>query len=69
VRIVGALVNPIGPDLDEESVTLLDASPSPVDLAGWFIADRNKNLMKLAPEVLRRVKAHGSRSVRPRNSQ
>ncbi|PBC60573.1 hypothetical protein BKI49_29170 [Streptomyces sp. Tue6028] len=40
VRIVAALVNPRGPAPEAENVTLLNASPAPVDLAGWRIADR-----------------------------
>jgi uncharacterized protein YukJ len=43
VRIVGALVNPIGPAPEPETITLLNASPEPVGLAGWEIADRSKN--------------------------
>ncbi len=40
VRIVGALVNPIGPAPEAEIVTLLNATPEPVDLAGWGLIDR-----------------------------
>jgi uncharacterized protein YukJ len=40
VAIVGALVNPVGPGPERETVLLLNASPSPADLAGWRIADR-----------------------------
>ena len=43
VRIVGALVNPVGPAPEAETVTLINASPAPVDLTGWRIADRMKN--------------------------
>ncbi|HET7475304.1 MAG TPA: DUF2278 family protein [Dermatophilaceae bacterium] len=42
VRIVGALVNPAGPAPEAEAVTLLNASPAPVDLTGWRVADRMK---------------------------
>jgi uncharacterized protein YukJ len=42
VRIVAALVNPAGPGDEGESVLLLNASPDPVDLGGWQIADRAK---------------------------
>jgi uncharacterized protein YukJ len=48
VRIVGALVNPIGPAPEPETITLLNASPEPVQLAGWEIADRFKNKQSLA---------------------
>jgi uncharacterized protein YukJ len=42
VRIVAALVNPVGGAPEGETITLLNASPAPVDLAGWRIADRLK---------------------------
>jgi len=48
VRIVGALVNPIGPAPEHETVTLLNASPSAVDLTGWQVADRLKRKHQLA---------------------
>jgi endonuclease YncB( thermonuclease family) len=40
VRIVAALVNPIGTDKDKEVVTLLNLSPQSVSLEGWAIKDR-----------------------------
>lgn len=40
VRLLAALVNPTGPAPEAETVTLLNASPSEVDLTGWTIADR-----------------------------
>jgi len=43
VRIVGALVNPVGPAPEHETVTILNASANPIDLSGWQIADRLKN--------------------------
>ena len=43
VRIVGALVNPIGPAPEHETVTILNASPTAIDLAGWQIADKQKH--------------------------
>ena len=42
VRIVAALVNPVGPAPEAETVTLLNASPMPIDLGGWRLADRMK---------------------------
>jgi uncharacterized protein YukJ len=42
VQVVAALVNPIGPAPERESVTLLNVSPSEVDLTGWALADRMK---------------------------
>jgi hypothetical protein len=43
VRIVAALVNPVGPAPEHERVVLLNASPDPVDLTGWQLADRAKH--------------------------
>lgn len=51
VRIVGALVNPIGPSPEQETVTLLNASPTLIDLAGWQIADRLKNKFTLSGTI------------------
>jgi uncharacterized protein YukJ len=43
VRIVAALVNPVGPAPEHERVVLLNASPDPIDLTGWQLADRLKH--------------------------
>lgn len=51
VRIVGALVNPVGPAPEHETVTLLNASPGKIDLAGWQIADRLKHKYPLAGQL------------------
>ena len=51
VRIVGALVNPIGRAPEQETVTLLNASPTDIDLAGWQLADRLKNKMALSGTI------------------
>jgi uncharacterized protein YukJ len=51
VRIVGALVNPVGPGPERETVTLLNASPDTIDLAGWEIADRIKRKHQLSGEL------------------
>ncbi|BCJ45684.1 hypothetical protein GCM10010168_58950 [Actinoplanes ianthinogenes] len=48
VRIVGALANPVGPAPEAESVTLLNASPSDLDLTGWALLDRAKNRQPLS---------------------
>jgi uncharacterized protein YukJ len=42
VRIVAALVNPIGPAPERETVTLLNTTQQAVDLTEWAIADRLK---------------------------
>jgi hypothetical protein len=39
VLIVAALPNPAGADPGRETVTLLNASPARVDLAGWALTD------------------------------
>lgn len=43
VRIIAALVNPIGQAPESETATLINTSSQPVNLAGWAIADRLKN--------------------------
>src|SRR5262245_12045929 len=48
VRIVGALVNPIGPAPEHETVTLLNASPNTIDLTGWRVTDRMNRAHTLA---------------------
>jgi hypothetical protein len=47
VRIVAALVNSTGPAPEAERITLLNASPHDVDLAGWSIGDAEKRRMVL----------------------
>jgi hypothetical protein len=45
VRVVAALVNPLGNDVGKESVTLLNTTPQAVDLTGWTVANAaNKRL-------------------------
>jgi uncharacterized protein YukJ len=51
VLIVGALVNPIGPAPERETVTLLNATPQAIDLAGWQIADQQKHKQTLAGAI------------------
>jgi uncharacterized protein YukJ len=51
VRIVGALVNPIGPAPERETVTLLNASPDLIDLSGWQIADKMKHKHTLSGKL------------------
>ena len=47
VCIVAALVNPPGPAPEAETITLLNASPRDIDLAGWSILDREKRQLVL----------------------
>jgi uncharacterized protein YukJ len=51
IRILAAMVNPIGAP-ERESVLLLNASPSAVDLTGWRLADRMKETCTLPPGPL-----------------
>jgi hypothetical protein len=47
LRILAALVNPIGPAPEPETVTLLNASPEPIDLDDWRLADQGKRTLRL----------------------
>jgi uncharacterized protein YukJ len=50
IRIVAALANSIqSPEI--ETVTLLNTSPQPVNLAGWKLADKNKNKFALSVSI------------------
>ena len=50
VRIVAALANSIqSPEV--ETVTLLNTSPQPVNLAGWALVDKNNNKFALSGNV------------------
>jgi uncharacterized protein YukJ len=40
IRVIAAMVNPVGPAPEHEGVLLLNASPDPIALAGWRIVDR-----------------------------
>lgn len=52
VRIVAALVNPAGGDPEPETVTLLNAGPSAVDLDGWSLLGREQAPMPLPSTTL-----------------
>jgi uncharacterized protein YukJ len=52
IRILAAMVNPNGGTPERETVLLLNASPRPVDLTGWTIADRMKQTCPLPPGSL-----------------
>jgi uncharacterized protein YukJ len=43
MRILAAMVNPVGPAPEAETVLLINASPDPVDLTGWRLSDRLEN--------------------------
>ena len=42
LRIVAALVNPIGPAPESETVTLINPGADPIDLTGWSLVDRQQ---------------------------
>ncbi|MBD2579048.1 DUF2278 family protein [Oscillatoria sp. FACHB-1406] len=47
IKIIAALVNPIGDDISKASVTLMNYSPEAVELKGWAIADSLKRKHRL----------------------
>jgi uncharacterized protein YukJ len=51
VRIIAAMVNPIGPAPESETVTLLNTTAHAVDLKGWSLADKQKNRMPLTGTI------------------
>ena len=52
MRIVAALVNPVGPAPERETVTLINTSAQDLDLGGWALLDRLKQRMLLDPITL-----------------
>lgn len=52
VQVLAALVNPVGPAPETESVLLLNVSPDPVDLTGWHLSDRHKARSPVPGQVL-----------------
>jgi uncharacterized protein YukJ len=51
LRIVAALVNPIGAAPERETVTILNTTPQAMDLTGWAIADRLKRKHLLSGSI------------------
>jgi uncharacterized protein YukJ len=51
VRIIAAMVNPIGPAPEAETVTLLNTTPQSVDLTGWSLVDKQRNKMPLSGAI------------------
>jgi uncharacterized protein YukJ len=47
VRIVAALVNPVGPAPEAETVTLVNTTQAAVDLAGWTLTDARSHRFPL----------------------
>ncbi len=52
MRILAAMVNPVGGAPERETVLLLNASPRPVDLTGWKLADRMLHTCAIPPGAL-----------------
>jgi len=52
VRIVAALVNPVGVDHDRETVTLINTGASTVDIGGWVLVDRNRQSYAIPAQTL-----------------
>jgi uncharacterized protein YukJ len=68
IRILAAMVNPVGPGPEKESVLLINASPAPVDLTGWRIADRMRQTCAmpagpLAPGAVLAVPVNGTAAL------
>ncbi len=42
-----ALVNPVGPAPEAETVTLLNATPEVIDLTGWQLIDKSEQIQTL----------------------
>jgi uncharacterized protein YukJ len=51
VRIVAAMLNPIGKDAGKEMVTLINTSPEEIDLNGWSLADKLKSKQSLSGTI------------------
>ncbi len=51
VRIVAAMVNPLGKDTDKETVLLINTSPEAVDLTGWALANKLKSKHPLSGTI------------------
>lgn len=47
LRIVAALVNPVGPGPEDETVTVLNTSAAAVDLTGWHLVDQSEQRLAL----------------------
>jgi poly(U)-specific endoribonuclease len=50
VRIIAALVNPLGDDLGKETVTLINTQSAAVSLEGWFLLDAMNNRYVLSDQ-------------------
>jgi len=53
VRIIAAMVNPVGVDADQETVTLLNTTAKTINLTGWALVDRAKEKTPLSGTILK----------------
>jgi poly(U)-specific endoribonuclease len=53
VKIVGALVNPVGDDPGAETITLLNMTSTNISLTGWRVLDKMNNDYEIADLTLR----------------
>lgn len=53
VKIIAALVNPIGDDPGSEMISLVNMSSASIDLAGWRLLDKMNNRYEIADLTLR----------------
>jgi len=51
IRIIAAMVNPIGGQPERETVTILNTSPDEIDLNGWSLADKAKRKHPLSGKI------------------
>jgi hypothetical protein len=52
VKIVSALINPIGPDEGKELITLINMTSAEIPLRGWRVVDKNRNALTLDTETI-----------------
>lgn len=53
IRIVAALVNPVGDDAGRETIILVNTGPATQSLAGWRLLDKNRNHLELTELTMR----------------
>lgn len=66
VKIIAALVNPVGDDPGSETITLLNMSSTNIPLTGWRLVDKMNNHFEIADLTLRGGSA--ATIVLPKNS-
>lgn len=52
IRVVAAMVNPVGGGRENETITLLNTADHTIDLTGWTLTDTHKNTMPIpVPDI------------------